>query len=286
MAWATGRKYAVVTLYYLGNFIGSGSVWFFFHLEQGGSRNWAITQFFDLLWLVLEVSWCWWVCHSDANVISIKWGSNFTRSQIFYHPGPTWFYSWLCNSLKIVPLPPALLFQSDISHCIVQLKFAKRLDLWLSSSSLWCITDQLSKRQGVEARNDFIQKTGRLRRCQTVSDPSQCPLHNLVGNRVVIILTASSHGSSGSDCHHCQDTKCWDLSSLFFGKCLLYTCRLRNIDNLNFKLRHVGFFYVWEDANVWAPWNNFLDLGACVPYPKFLIAHQLVLKGCNHWWLI
>ena len=136
MAWATGRKYAVVTLYHLDNFIGSGSVWFFFHLEQGGSRNWAITQFFDLLWLVLEVSWCWWVCHSDANIISIKWGSNFTRSQIFYHPGPTWFYSWLCSSLKVVPLPNALLFQSDISHCIVQLKFAKRLDLWLSPSSL------------------------------------------------------------------------------------------------------------------------------------------------------
>ena len=81
----------------------------------------------------------------------------------------------------------------------------------------------------------------------------QSPFHNLVDQRVKTVLL-SQMDLSGSFHHHCQFFKCWDLFSLCssFGKCLFYTCRLRNTE-----------FQIHETAYQVKKFSTFLRTGRC-----------------------
>ena len=123
---------------------------------------------------------------------------------------------------------------------------------------------------------------------------------------------------SGSVDHLCQCFKRWDLSSCSsFGKCLFYTCRLRNVELQIHETRsqvkkfsaflHMGRLRSQGSLKLF-PWYVPQPSGACNPafwvslgftvgsgwsghslmtarwqvFP-FLWAHWLTLKGCNRW---
>ena len=81
----------------------------------------------------------------------------------------------------------------------------------------------------------------------------QSPFHDLVDQRVKTVLL-SQMDLSGSFHHHCQFFKCWHLSSFCssFGKCLFYTCRLRNIE-----------LQIHESVSQVKKFSTFLCMGRC-----------------------
>ena len=117
---------------------------------------------------------------------------------------------------------------------------------------------------------------------------------------------------SGSFHHHCQFFKCWDLSSFCssFGKCLFYTCRLRNIElQIHESVSQVKKFSTFlcmgrcksQGSLKLCPWHvpqpseacnaafSEFPQGGCSPMTSrwqalpFLRVHWLMLKGCNCW---
>ena len=85
---------------------------------------------FNLLRLVSELSWHWWVCHLDANVL--QWGSRSTGSPVFRHqdlvgsnqflscPMAMSFFERLCPA----PFPPVSeVLQGFHKHWILKLNF-------------------------------------------------------------------------------------------------------------------------------------------------------------------
>ena len=125
----------------------------------------------------------------------------------------------------------------------------------------------------------------------------QYPFHNLVEERVMAVLIASSDGSFWE----CPSVSVFQTLFLLFlsGKCLLYTVALKNIHSLkvesydvfsgnfegfklgreHFKLRNLALFYVWENARVWAHWNHSLDMHLSYLGPVSCILISWVSSG-------
>ena len=73
---------------------------------------------FDLLWLAWELSWHWWVCHFNANVL--QWAYNEAQGPLEVSLPPSWtqlvltslcHVLWLYHSFKGLALPHSLPFQ-------------------------------------------------------------------------------------------------------------------------------------------------------------------------------
>ena len=81
----------------------------------------------------------------------------------------------------------------------------------------------------------------------------QSPFHDLVDQRVKTVLL-SQMDLSGTVHHLCQCFKHWDLSSFWssFGKCLFYTCRLRNTE-----------LQIHETRSQVKKFSAFLHMGRC-----------------------